>query len=74
MKESPGRKAAQPDTLEADREIVVSFKLRTHGSTDHANSFIEHIRRQLSVLVHADIEILEYDVDYKGKNEIDSGD
>lgn len=68
MTEFPGRKAAEPGTLEAGREIVVSFKLRTFGSTDHANSFIEHVRRQLAVLVHSDVDILEYDVDYKGKD------
>ena len=68
MKKPPGQVAAQLGKVERDREIIVSFKLRTHGSTDQANSFIEHVRRQLSVLVHSDVELVDYDVDVKGKS------
>lgn len=57
-----GQKAAHSDRIESDREIIVTFKLKTHGSLDHANGLIKYLKRQLSVMTHRDVEIVDYDV------------
>ena len=68
LNEPLGRKAAAPQTVEDDQEIIVTLKLRAHGSTDTANGLIERLKRQLSIMTHRDVEVVDYDVTIPHKN------